>query len=294
MHRRSEDPGADPAMSIGTFSRASLLTVKALRNYHERGLLVPASVDPDTGYRSYRASQLPDAAIVRRLRDLDVSLEDIGTIVDARDPEVTRKVIGEHESRMRERLADLEQVVDELQRSAGLPSMHTPIHVRVEPPVTALVVRGTVHDGDYAPFLDDAYGRIFAEAGRSGATIASAGSARYPSVAGDVEEIEAYVAIEAPVVLSDTVAASGVLVDVIPEATCAVATHVGGYDRIGETYAHLGAWVAGNARPLDVPVREHYVVSIDPTTLQLLPPDERRTEIAWPISPTDPHQETPT
>ena len=46
---------------------ASLVSVKALRSYHEQGLLIPDTIDPDTGYRSYRVSQLTDAAIIARL-----------------------------------------------------------------------------------------------------------------------------------------------------------------------------------------------------------------------------------
>ena len=48
----------DGLMAIGTFSRASMLSVKALRAYHEAGILVPARIDPATGYRSYHATQL--------------------------------------------------------------------------------------------------------------------------------------------------------------------------------------------------------------------------------------------
>ncbi|MCC6438908.1 MAG: MerR family DNA-binding transcriptional regulator [Acidimicrobiales bacterium] len=59
-------------MPIGMFSRASSLSIKALRAYHEQALLVPASVDPRTGYRAYTVAQLADAAIIVRLRALDV------------------------------------------------------------------------------------------------------------------------------------------------------------------------------------------------------------------------------
>jgi MerR family regulatory protein len=62
----------DPLMSIGVFSTATLVSIKALRLYHEQGLLVPASIDPSTGYRSYRVSQLADAQVIKRLRDPDV------------------------------------------------------------------------------------------------------------------------------------------------------------------------------------------------------------------------------
>ena len=40
-------------MQIGRFARLTGLTVKALRHYDEIGLLRPAGVDPESGYRSY-------------------------------------------------------------------------------------------------------------------------------------------------------------------------------------------------------------------------------------------------
>jgi len=42
-------------LSIGAFSRLTHLSVKTLRYYHEVGLLEPAVVDPDSGYRYYQA-----------------------------------------------------------------------------------------------------------------------------------------------------------------------------------------------------------------------------------------------
>ena len=74
---------SDPFLRIGPFSRASSLSVKALRAYHEQGLLVPALVDPDTGYRVYGAEQLFDAAVLRRLRDLDVPLRQVHEVLSA-------------------------------------------------------------------------------------------------------------------------------------------------------------------------------------------------------------------
>ena len=47
------------------------------RRYHEAGLLVPAEVDPRTGYRSYAVDQLADASVIRQLRQIDLPLEAI-------------------------------------------------------------------------------------------------------------------------------------------------------------------------------------------------------------------------
>ena len=71
----------------GDFSRMTYLSVKALRYYHEIGLLEPAAVDPDSGYRLYRPAPGSDAAqVIRRLRDLDMPLETVRTVLDAPGP----------------------------------------------------------------------------------------------------------------------------------------------------------------------------------------------------------------
>lgn len=275
---------ADPLMSIGMFSRASLVSIKALRAYHEQGLLVPDSIDPQTGYRSYRVSQLTDAAIIKRLRDLDVKLADVAEVVAARDPEVTRKVIAEHEIAMRMRLAEVTRIVDQLHQSIDLPSLQTPVHVRQEDETHALIRTGTVDGADYAAFLDDAFGLLFAALSSSGAVMSGPTGARYPSsVDTDREPVEAFIPIAGPVLTDAGADTPGVTLGLLPAASCAVMTHIGSYETIGETYRQLGAWVARNAHSADQPIREYYVVSVDPATERLLPDDQLRTEIAWPI-----------
>ncbi|WBB96978.1 MULTISPECIES: MerR family transcriptional regulator [unclassified Solwaraspora] len=55
-------------LTIGAFARAAGLTVKALRIYADTGLLRPAAVDPESGYRYYRPEQLELARLMARLR----------------------------------------------------------------------------------------------------------------------------------------------------------------------------------------------------------------------------------
>ena len=69
--------GTQELLSIGRFARVSGLTVKALRHYDDIGLLRPAHVDDSTGYRYYTLAQARDAEAIRRLRRLDVPLEDV-------------------------------------------------------------------------------------------------------------------------------------------------------------------------------------------------------------------------
>ncbi len=55
-------------MGIGSLARASGLSVSALRFYDAEGVLVPAEVDPHTGYRRYTGVQVVDARLVAELR----------------------------------------------------------------------------------------------------------------------------------------------------------------------------------------------------------------------------------
>lgn len=70
-------------LAIGTFSRRSRLSLKALRLYERLGLLSPAEVDPDNGYRRYRESQLFTARLIVGLRRLDMPLSDVAQIISA-------------------------------------------------------------------------------------------------------------------------------------------------------------------------------------------------------------------
>jgi MerR HTH family regulatory protein len=65
-------------LSIGNLARATGLTVRALRHYQELGLLVPAGVDPATGYRAYGPEQLERAQEIARLRRLGLGFDDAG------------------------------------------------------------------------------------------------------------------------------------------------------------------------------------------------------------------------
>ena len=67
--------------SIGEFSRMSGLSVKTLRFYHEKGLLNPALVEVETGYRNYDKGNLERAQVIVALRGLDFGLDSISEIL---------------------------------------------------------------------------------------------------------------------------------------------------------------------------------------------------------------------
>jgi DNA-binding transcriptional MerR regulator len=102
-------------LPIGRFSRLTGLTVKALRHYAEVGLLVPAAVDPDSGYRLYAPGQCERAEAIRRLRRLEVPLDDVAVLLDTDDPAAVRRILLEHRRRTALRSAELKIVLQGLQ-----------------------------------------------------------------------------------------------------------------------------------------------------------------------------------
>ncbi|WP_308249994.1 MerR family transcriptional regulator [Sphaerisporangium fuscum] len=61
-------------LTIGAFARAARLSPKALRLYDELGLLRPAAVDAESGYRFYDPAQLEQARLIAWLRRLGMPL----------------------------------------------------------------------------------------------------------------------------------------------------------------------------------------------------------------------------
>ncbi len=82
-------------IGIGEFARRSRLSLKALRLYDERGVLVPARVDEVSGYRYYDLAQLEAARLVAMLRQLDLPLAAIKELL-ACDPVDAAERIAAH------------------------------------------------------------------------------------------------------------------------------------------------------------------------------------------------------
>jgi DNA-binding transcriptional MerR regulator len=103
-------------LPIGRFSKVCRLTVKALRHYDELGLLRPAGVDPESGYRYYSVSQAAEAERIRLLRSLEMPLEEIRERLCERDPAAARVRLERHRQRLEQQLAEQQQALAFLRR----------------------------------------------------------------------------------------------------------------------------------------------------------------------------------
>ena len=69
-------------LKIGEFSQMMQVTVKTLRHYEQKGLLLPHEVDEWTGYRYYSVDQMQKLNVIRDLQKLGFSLDEIKELYD--------------------------------------------------------------------------------------------------------------------------------------------------------------------------------------------------------------------
>ncbi|WP_371667086.1 MerR family transcriptional regulator [Streptomyces sp. NBC_00289] len=94
---------------IGEMARDSGLSVSALRFYDGAGVLVPAWVDPVSGYRWYGSQQLEEARLLARLRRAGMPLADIRLVLagsSGEDTDLVRKLLQTHLRRLELGLSD--------------------------------------------------------------------------------------------------------------------------------------------------------------------------------------------
>ncbi|MFI6168282.1 MerR family transcriptional regulator [Nocardia sp. NPDC051052] len=109
---------SDGLITIGVLARASGLTASALRFYDDCGLLAPARVDPLTGYRYYTEAQRERAALIRRLRAIEVPLDSISDILSG-DTGRAERLLDEHVDELRRRARTAADIAEQIKQTLG-------------------------------------------------------------------------------------------------------------------------------------------------------------------------------
>jgi DNA-binding transcriptional MerR regulator len=267
------------SFSIGDFSRATHLTIKMLRHYHEAGLLEPAQIDPQTGYRRYTTDQVPVAQIIRRFRALDMPLDEIRAVLSARDVQTRNHLIAAHLKRLENDLARTQSAVASLRNLLAHPAPAADIGRRKADRVIAAAITEVVDIKDALSWYLGALGELRAAlaAQRKVATGPAGGlysSALFSRARG---EVTMFIPCEG------TIRAVGRITPLaVPAVELATLLHEGSYANFDLTYGSLGTYVAEHALAVEGPLREYYLVGPSDT------PEESawRTEIGWPIFQT--------
>ena len=263
-------------LPIGRFSQVCRLSIPALRHYDELGLLPPAAVDPDTGYRYYSISQAADAERIRTLRFLEMPLPEIRAVL-AGDPERTKQILGGHRDRLRESTQRQHQAItllDSMLREEQ--PMTYEIHLREVQPQQAASIRAQIVWAEIGPFVGEAMGEICKIVADQGVRFAGPPLVMYHCAeAGEAElDVEVAVPVDEPVEPAGRVGNTTVQGGLV-----ATTLHCGAFEEVGQAYRALGEWVQEHGHETAGPPREVYLT--DPA--QVADPGALRTEIIWPI-----------
>jgi len=123
-------------MPIGKFSKSCRLSIKALRHYDREGLLKPAFIDQQTGYRYYSRHQAPEAIMIAMLRSLDISIPLVRVILES-DKAQLKEILNREQQRIETELERQQQALHSIQRIAQAGELNPyEIAIRQEPDYT--------------------------------------------------------------------------------------------------------------------------------------------------------------
>lgn len=267
------------SFAIGDFSRATHLSVRTLRNYHRLGLLEPAQVDVETGYRRYTSDQIPTAQIIRRFRDLDMPLGEIAAVLKAPDVRTRNDLLAGHLGRLEIELAETRAAVSSLRSLLQGPPPALDVTHRTEPSIQSAAISSVVDLEDLSTWFQGALGELHAtvDAQRIGADGPPGAVIANEFFSDERGEIMVFLPAAGPVRPVGRVAPA-----LLPGTELATIVHRGSHDDIDRSYGALASYVSQRALAVDGPIRERYLVGRHDTPNQT----RWRTEIGWPIFDT--------
>lgn len=243
--------------SIGEFSKITGLSIKTLRFYHEQGLLIPAQVDEQTGYRYYDHSRVERARIITQLRSLEFPLGQIAEMLAKADDEADildildrqRHSLEAKVQQYRNIVRSLEAVIKK-EREARLAMQNSTFEVE-EKVLDTLLIAGVRMRGRYADC-----GKGFSKIGRN--------FGRYRAgkcflLHYDTEYKEDDADFETCSAIRKGKAVEGVSVRELPGGRCVSLLHKGPYEELSRSYEKILAYVKEKGYEIAVPTREVYI-----------------------------------
>jgi DNA-binding transcriptional MerR regulator len=243
--------------SIGEFSKVAGLSVKTLRFYHEKKLLIPAHIDEGTCYRYYDENNVETARIIVVLRQMDFSLEEITTVLADHDDESD---ILEFLERQKQALRDRMQrdrgivsTIDEIIRneSEARQIMKQSVFEVEEKTLDPVLVAGVRMKCRYSEM-----GREFSQISRSlGRHIAGKAMCLYFD--GEYREDDAD--LEPCMPVRKHVERKGLSVHELPGGRCVSLIHKGPWTQLGRSYERVLKYVKDRGYEMTLPTREVYL-----------------------------------
>jgi len=272
---------SDYLFGIGDFSRLTLLSVRMLRHYDQRGLLIPTEVDPFNGYRFYGVDQLQTASRIRMLRDIGCGIEQIAELLSLFENPVELRLALDRQAQAldaeAQRIADQQSLLLSIINSQEN-TMPITVQERDYPALRVLALRRTIASYnaeselwmDFTKFMQSPGAPAMSQfKGRFGATYFDP----------DYREADVDVAIWGEFEGDFEPQGDFQIID-FPAQTVAWATLVGPYEGTGAVCEAIGGWISQQGYQMSGPMFNVNIISPaqDPN------PANWVTEINYPIT----------
>ncbi|WP_433424021.1 MerR family transcriptional regulator [Microtetraspora malaysiensis] len=247
---------------IGDFARLGRVSVRMLRHYDALGLLRPARVDQDTGYRYYEAGQLSRLHRLIALKDLGLSLQQVGQILQEKVG--TEELHGMLRLRRAElaaqvaddtaRLARVEARLRAIETEGGMPA---DVIIKSTPAVRLAELSGIAesYESDkIGPVVQPLYVELCRRLDQAGIAIVGPSIAYYEQVPEGVR-----VHAGAPVNIEKGESHGFDVVDVPAIEQAAVIVHHGPMENVDATFQRLARWIEDNGYRSHGIAREVYL-----------------------------------
>ena len=242
---------------IGEFSQVTGLSAKTLRFYHEKGILVPTSVDEATGYRFYDAGKVEKARVIMRLRQMEFSIEDIARIFHECDDEANLlEHLQRQKTMLQQRMQDDRDIVRALSEIIARENdakrlLEAAAFAVEEKSVEPMLIAGIRMKGKYSE-CGGAFARLGKAIGRyiCGKSLCLYYDGEYRDEDADFEPCFP---------IRKRVEAAGISVRELPGVRCLTLMHRGPYDQLGRSYGKILKYVEEQKRKIALPTREVYV-----------------------------------
>ncbi len=236
--------------SIGDFARHGRVSVRMLRHYDAIGLLHPAQVDEQTGYRWYQAAQLARLNRIVALKDLGFTLRQVQEIVDdAVNAQQLRGMLRLRRAQLEERLASdaarLVQVEARLrliEEEGAMPS--NDVQVKTIPAIRVAEISGVAagfEPDSITPVIQPLYDQLIMALARDGIEPAGPAIAYYQDAPGGGVFVHASI----PVNAEPRAGHDFSIVD-LPQIEAATIVHRGSMDTVLNSIQTLSRWIEVN------------------------------------------------
>lgn len=242
--------------SIGEFSRITSLSIKSLRLYHEKEILVPSEVDQFTGYRYYNETNIEFARTIKILKEYDFSLAEIKEIIDEfnDESEILQQLIkkkNEIEKKIA-RYKDISVSIDSIIKKERENKMRTENEFEIEEKeIETMLIAAYRMKGKYSD-VGKGFGVLAKNFGRE-----INGKAMNLYYDGDYKEDDADFEPCFPIRKGkDT---EGISVRELKGGKCVSLIHKGPYELLGESYRKIFNYISTKGYKAVIPSREVYI-----------------------------------